>query len=243
MLGETTTPRGKSYMAVAGKEKAQKGAPESMPAFSEIPCTCEPGPLRNSSEPRRSASREPSPFDCMHCSYPPHGPPYRASAFIECHTEPARSSSGCQASGSSELHPEFPASPDRLSPNFFRELYLRVQSRSSTVLLTPRVPSTSKTLARGRYDLREGRCLMFGGGRGSRRKEAVRGRKRLGKEHSAGLCLSRASLGLSETLPSLDSLPLGSFSAEPAPFDCTDIILDTGLRAESLCLYRVLLPI
>ena len=147
MLEETTTPRGKSYMAVAGKEKAQKGAPESMPAFSEIPCTCEPGPLRNSAEPRRSASRKLQGAFALrlHCSHPPHGPPYRASAFIECHTEPARSSSGCQASGSSELHREFPASPDRLSPNFFRELYLRVQSRSSTVLLTPRVPSTSKT--------------------------------------------------------------------------------------------------
>ena len=61
-----------------------------------------------------------------------------------------------------------------------------------------------------------------------------RGSEKSIREHvPQPICLSRASLGLSETLPSLDALPLGSFS-EPAPLDCTVIILDTGLRAESV---------
>ena len=174
MLGEATTPRGKSYMAVVGKEKAQKelliaclpflrshahaslGLSTTLPSLDALPLG--------------GSFREPSPFDCtvliLHTDL--HTEPLPLSSVT---LNPERSS-GCQASGSSELHREFPASPDRLSPNFSRELYLRVQSRSSTVLLTPGAPSTTKTLARSRYDLGECRCSMFGGGKGSRRKEA-----------------------------------------------------------------------
>ena len=63
--------------------------------------------------------------------------------------------------------------------------------------------------------------------------------ERLGKEHpgaSASACafpeVRYASLDLSEALPSLDALPLGSFG-EPAPFDWTVFILQTGLHTVS----------
>ena len=114
MLGEATTPRGKSYMAVVGKEKAQKellraclpflrshahaslGLSTTLPSLDALPL---------------GSFREPSPFDCtvliLHTDL--HTEPLPLSSVT---LNPARSS-GCQASGSSELHPEFPASPRR----------------------------------------------------------------------------------------------------------------------------------
>ena len=127
--------------------------------------------------------------------------------------------------------------------------------RSSTVLLTPRAPSTSKTLARGWYDfgkidtryhfrkvdarcsgrqrLPEGKAIWLWRGRKRLKKELLRACLPFLRSHA------HASLGLSATLPSLDALPLGSFR-EPSPFDCT-VILQTDLHTEPLPLSSVTL--
>ena len=62
--------------------------------------------------------------------------------------------------------------------------------------------------------------------------------ERLGKEHPGASAFPEvryASLDLSEALPSLDALPLGSFR-EPAPFDWTVFILQTGLHT-GICVF------